>query len=95
VEVADDGDMNAEALEAIDNDGHGLGGIVVINGDADEFRSGACECRDLADSAVNIGGIGVGHRLNDDRGVAADAHTANESSDSFPATNLCHGELLV
>jgi hypothetical protein len=41
VEVADDGHVDAEAVEAVDDVRHSGGGGVVVDGDAHQFGAGA------------------------------------------------------
>ena len=55
---------------------HGGGGLVAIDGDADELGAGLGQRRDLADRRLDVGRVGVGHRLNDDRRAAADLDRA-------------------
>ena len=40
MEVADDGDIDAEGAQGVDNDWNGLSSLVGVNCDADEFRTG-------------------------------------------------------
>ncbi len=94
MEVADDGHRDAEAVEAIHNVGHGSRGGVVVDGDADQFRTGTGQGCTLADGAVDIGGIGVGHGLHHNWCIAADANPADQSCVSFSALNLSHTGLL-
>jgi hypothetical protein len=69
--------------------------------------AGARQCRDLRDGALDIGGVGVGHRLHDDRRAAADGDIADHDLGWFyagrwgPATvvvgrffRLVHGSQL-
>ncbi len=56
---------------------NGGGGLVAVDGDAHDFGAGARQRRDLRDGAVDIGGVGVGHRLHDDRRAAADGDVAD------------------
>ena len=53
---------------------HGLGRLVAVDGDANELGTGAGESGDLRYRPVDVGGVGVGHRLHDDGCVAADRH---------------------
>ena len=46
--------------------------FVAIHGDSNEFGTGARKRRDLSHRRLDIGGVGVGHRLYDDRRAAAD-----------------------
>ena len=43
---------------------HGGGGLVAIDGDAHHLRAGAGERGDLAGGRLDVGGVGVGHRLH-------------------------------
>ena len=56
-------------------------GLVAIDRDADDFRAGAGERRDLRHRRVDIGRVRVGHRLDDDRGAAADRDAADADAD--------------
>ena len=68
VEVADDGRVPAFGGELLDDVGDGFGGVIVVDGDADELGAGAREGGDLLDGGLDVGGVGVGHRLHDDGG---------------------------
>ena len=95
VKVSDDGNVDALLVELVDDAGNGGCGFVVIDGDADQFASSAGQGGYLADRRRHIGGVGVGHGLHHDRGIAADAHTGDRGGDSFSALNISHSELLV
>ena len=64
---------------------HGGGALVAVDGDAHDLRAGAMQRRDLRDRLVDIGGVGVGHRLHDDRRAAADDHAADVDADRCAA----------
>ena len=51
--------------------------IVVGHGQADDLAAGADHLLDLRDGRVDVGRVGLGHRLNDDRRAAADLHMFN------------------
>jgi hypothetical protein len=89
VEVADDGDVAADVAEAPDDLGDGLRGLVGVDGDADELAAGAGEVLDLLGGAGGVGRIGVRHRLDDDRVIAADAYAADVHGDG-PSPHVCH-----
>ena len=93
VEVADDGRVPPLGLDAIDDVGDGFGGVVVVDGDADELRAGAGEGGDLLDGAFDVGGVGVGHRLHDDGSFGADTDAAYVDGDRFSAINSGHGKV--
>ena len=74
VEVADERDVDAEAVEPLADLRHRGRRLVPVDRDADELGAGAGERRDLRHRGVDIGRVGVGHRLHDDRRAAADRH---------------------
>ena len=67
VEVADDRHVDAEATDLADHLGDGRGRLVGVDRHAHELRAGVRQARDLDRGRVGIGGVGVGHRLDDDR----------------------------
>ena len=60
---------------------HGGGRLVAIDGDAHDLGAGPRQSRDLPHGRVDIGGVGVGHRLDDDRRAAADPHAPDIDGD--------------
>src|SRR5208283_3013402 len=92
VEVADDGYRDAEAVQPVNNIRHGSRGVVVIDGNAHQFGAGAGQSGALADGAVNVGGVGVGHGLHHNWCIAADADRANRGRISLSALNLSHNQ---
>ncbi len=72
VDVGDEGDGGAA-----DDIGQGGGGFLVGNGEADDLGAGLGELRDLVERGLRVGGVGVGHRLDDDGSVAADLNVAD------------------
>ena len=90
VEVADDGRGPALGVDAFDDVGNGLRGVVIVDGDADHLRAGAGERGDLLDGGLDVRGVGVGHRLDDDRSGGADANAANGNGDGFSAAESGH-----
>jgi hypothetical protein len=58
--------------------GHRCRGFGGIDRDADELRSGVGQRLDLCDGRADVRGIGVGHRLHDDRRAAADLDAAHK-----------------
>jgi len=54
---------------------------VAVNGDAYDLRAGAGEGGNLRGGRSRICRIGVGHRLNDDRGPTAHSNVANVDRD--------------
>ncbi len=77
VEVADDGHADAELVERVDDLRHGGGGLLGVHGDAHQFGAGARQRHHLVDGGRHVGRIGVGHRLHDDRMIAADLDTSD------------------
>ncbi len=65
VEVAHNGRGPALFLNAFNDIRHRLRCIVVVHGDADQFGAGAGKRGNLLDGGLDIGGVGVGHRLHD------------------------------
>ena len=94
MEVADDGHAQALLLESLDNVGDGLGGIVIVDGDADDFAAGSGQGGDLLYGAGDVGGVGVGHGLHHDWGIAADADSVNRGGMGFSALDLGHEALF-
>ena len=82
VEVADQRDIDAHRGEPVADVRHGGRRLVAIDGDAHELRAGARERRDLARRRLDVGGVGVGHRLHRDRRAAADRDRAGAAPDA-------------
>ena len=94
VEVADDGRLPALGADAFDDVRHGLGGLIVVDGDADQLGAGAGERGDLLDGGFDVGGVGVGHRLDDDGGVGPDADAADVDGDGMASLDRWHVFIL-
>ena len=90
VEVADDGRVPAFFGDAFDDVGDGFGGVVVVDGDANEFGAGAGEGGNLLDGGFDVGGVGIGHRLDDDGGAGAYADVADGDGDGVSAVDGGH-----
>jgi hypothetical protein len=71
---------------------NGGGGLIAVDGDAHQLRAGLGKRRDLDGGGAHIGGVGVGHRLNDNRRVAADDNAANADRHALAARHDC-GEI--
>ncbi len=82
VEVADQRHVDARPVEPLADVRHGRRGLVAVDGDAHDLRAGAGQRRDLRDRRVDIGRVGVGHRLDDDRRAAADDDAADPHGDA-------------
>jgi hypothetical protein len=81
VEVADQRHVDAEDVEPLADMRYGRRRLVAIDRDPYQLRAGARQCRDLSDRRRNVGSIGIGHRLYDDRRTAADLHMADHDRD--------------
>ncbi len=77
VEVTDDRHADAEIADLAHDLGHGGGRSVGVDRHADQLGAGVGQRGDLERGGVRIGGVGVGHRLHDDRVPAADEDAAD------------------
>ena len=66
MKVPDDRDVDAELEEPFLDMRHGSGRLVAVDGDAHDFRTCARQIRHLPSGRLHIGGIRIGHGLNDD-----------------------------
>ena len=83
MEIADQGRGDATLAQAVTDVRNGGGGLLAVDRDAHHFRAGARQCGDLRDRALDIGGVGIGHRLHDDRGPPADGNIADHDLGGF------------
>ncbi len=81
VEVADDRNGQSEAADFPDDIRHGGSGCLRIDRDSDQLRPGVGQPGNLDGRGVGIGGVRIGHRLNDDWVIAADHDPAHVDSD--------------
>ena len=72
MEVANQRHVDVARRQPVADMRHGGRRLVAVDGDADQLRAGARQRRHLGDGGVDVGGVGVGHRLDDDRRAAAD-----------------------
>ena len=91
VKVADDRDVHALVCEARDDLRDGRRRLVVVHRDAHELRAGCGERGDLGRGAGGVGGVGVRHRLHDDRMRRPDGDGADEGGDGRAARGEGHG----
>ena len=77
MEVPDQRDADAQPVQLLADDGHGLGGLVVVDGDAHQLAAGMRQLRHLDGGGIGVGGIGVRHRLHDDGMSGADEDAAD------------------
>ena len=76
VEVADQRNVDAHAVELLPDMRHCLRCLWRVDGDAHQFGAGQCQLLDLDRSADDIGSVGIGHRLHAHRRIATDRHHA-------------------
>src|SRR4029079_10707364 len=55
----------------------GVCSVVIGNGEANHFTTGAHHLFDLRDSSINVGSVSLGHRLHHDRRATADLNVLN------------------
>ena len=91
VEVADQRHVAAEFAHARGNRRHGRGGFLGVDGDPHQLRAGHGERTHLQRGAFDVRGVRVGHRLHDDRVVAAEHHAADADRDAAAAGQSAHG----
>ena len=72
VEVADQRDVVAQQVQPLADGRDGAGGLVVVDGDPHDLGAGARQLDHLRGRGGDVGGVGVGHRLDDDGRAAAD-----------------------
>ncbi len=93
MEVADDRDGDAQLGEAVDDVRHGLRCGIVVDGHANQLGAGAGQGHALADGAVDVGSVGIGHGLHHNWCITADANSADDGGIGLPALNLSHTEI--
>ncbi len=77
MEIADDGHPDAELVDGLDDLGHGLRGIVGVDGDAHQLRACIGQRHHLIHRRHDVGRVGIGHRLNHDGVRSADLHVTD------------------
>ena len=85
VEVADQGYAHAPLQKRVADVGHGRGGLVAVDRDPHQFRARPRQGRDLPGGRLDVRGVGVGHRLDDDRRAPADLDPADTNGDGRTA----------
>ncbi len=88
MKISDQGNVYTKRPERLDNAGNSLGGIVGVDGDTDQLRTRASQLHHLVYGRCGIGGVGVGHRLHDNRMIAADVHPADIHDDGIAALTM-------
>ncbi len=84
MEVADQRRRDPPGAQAIADVGHGGGGLLAIDGQAHQLRACPRQRRDLARGRLDVGGVGVGHRLHDDRRAPANGDRRVAVADPNP-----------
>ena len=79
VKVANQRHMAAGRLQPLADRRHRGGGLGRIDGDADDLRARVGERLDLLGGGARVRGIGIGHRLDDDRRAAPDPYRADRT----------------
>ncbi len=77
VKVADDRHVDFHLEKPFLDVRHGGRGLVAVDGDAHDLRAGARQRRHLRRRRLDIGGVGIGHRLHHNGRAAADGHVAD------------------
>jgi hypothetical protein len=90
VEIADQRHSDAALGEPVADVGHRGGALVAVDGDAHQLGAGAPELGHLLDGGLDVGGVGVGHRLHDNGRAAADGHAANVHTHGLLARKNAH-----
>src|SRR5437879_9938363 len=91
VEVADQRHADTGAIETLPNRRHRRGTLARVDREAHELRPGARERLHLPDRALDVRGVGIGHRLYDDRRAAADADGAHRDPRRSAAGDVSGG----
>jgi hypothetical protein len=97
VEVAHQRHLAALLQQPLLDVRHGGGGLVAVDRDAYDLGAGARQRSDLPDRRVDIGSVGVSHRLHDDRRAAANRHIADVNRHRhapFLRNRFAHSSLL-
>ena len=77
VEITDQRHIEIHRQQFFADFRYGLGGFVIIDGDPHKLRAGPRQLGDLHRRGKIVGGIGIGHRLDDHRSVGTDQHMAH------------------
>ena len=83
VEVADDRHVDVHLREPLLDVRHGGRGLVAVDGDAHDLGTGARQRRHLLRRRLDVGRVGIGHRLHHDGRAAADGDVADLDGDGF------------
>ena len=95
VEITDQRNRDPALGEAVADVRYRCGGLLGVDRDAHDLGAGTCERTHLRDGGIDVRGVGVGHRLHDDRRIATDLHAADETLDAAtPPDHLVFSEVL-
>ena len=95
VEIAHDGDLDALVAQARHDLGDRAGGRMVVDRDPHQFAPGGGKGGDLRGGGRGVGGVRVGHRLDDDRVVPADHDSTDIHGRRGPALHVTHGASIA
>ncbi len=94
MKIADDGNVAARVEQAFLDFRHRGGSFWHVHGDADKFRARLREFEALLCGGRDVGGVRVGHGLNDDGRASAHLNFADLDADCLVPL-LCHGISIV
>ena len=83
VKIADERRFAAGVEHALLDFGNSGSGFGDVYRDAHHFRTGGGKLEALLHGGSDIGGVGIGHRLDDDRSASTDGHAADFDSMSL------------
>ena len=84
VEIADQGRVAAQRIQPL-ADTHDLARrILVVHRDAHQFRAGGSQLLHLFHRRRDVGGIGIGHGLDDNRCAPTDLHRTDADRNAAP-----------
>ena len=99
MEVADDRHVDIHLEQPFFDVRHRGRRLVAVDRDAHDFRTGARQRRDLLGGRLDIGGVGIGHRLHHDGCAAADGDIADLHGNGFVPCGgtgkFHHGQVLT
>ncbi len=95
VKIADERRVAAGVEDAALDFGNGSGGFGNVDGDADEFGAGLGKFEILFRSGGDVGGVRVGHRLDDDGRAATDLNFPDLYADRFVTLRDCGLHAIV
>jgi hypothetical protein len=82
MKIADQRHGDAKSVQTIPNMRDRGCGLVAVDGDPNDFGTGARERCDLSYRRIGVRGVGVGHRLDHDGCTAADHHGTDAHADA-------------